>query len=56
MYDTQVFPIVNNGQLGDAVMAHLMQGIHHQSILIDGLGLGSHDLGGFHVFDVGVFH
>ena len=56
MYDTQIFPIVNNGQLGNAVFPHLVQGIHDQSSFVDGLGVGCHDLRGLHLLNVGILH
>ena len=56
MYNPQIFPIANHWQLRDAVFPHLVQGIHHQGILVNGLGMGSHDLGGLHLLNVGVFH
>ena len=56
MYNPQVFPIANHWQLRDAVLSHLVQGIHHQGILFNGLGMGSHDLGGLYLLNVGVFH
>ena len=56
MNDSQIFPLMHNGQLRDAVLAHLVERVDHQRIRVDGLGIGGHDLRGLHLLNVGVFH
>ena len=47
---------MNHWQLCDTVFPHFVQGIHHQSLLFNSLGVGSHDLRGLHLLGIGVFH
>ena len=55
MDDAYITAFMKHGKLGDAVLPHLVQGVGHQVVLVDGLGVWGHDLAGFDMLDVGMF-
>ena len=56
MYDSQIFAILHHRQLRDAVVPHLVQGIYHKSLLVNGFRVGGHDLRSLHMLNVGRVH
>ena len=55
MDDSDVSAVTQYGKLGDAVVAHFVQGIGDEVVFIDGFRIWGHNLLGFDMLYVGVF-